>query len=155
MRKLPGLSFTTLHTHPAAPAPNMPLPHAKYIKSGRRRPRGCNKFLARGGPQAEGRWAAVMLRMDQAAQDAVAAGRAEDAAAEAARGGSASGGRAHRRGRGREGAGAGVLRRVAGAARRREHLRGAHGGGAFVTVPGSRASPSCLPGRAGALALSR
>ena len=49
-----------------------------------------------------------------------------------------------------------MVGRVAGDTERRERLRGAHGGGAFVTVPGSRASPSCLPGpRAGALALSR
>ena len=62
-------------------------------------------------------WAAALRRLDRAEQDAVAAGRAEDATAEAA-GGSASGGHARGRGRGRgrgreRGGGAGGGRRGA------------------------------------------
>ena len=49
-------------------------------------------------------WAAAVRRLDRAEQEAVAAGRTEDAAAEAA-GGPASGGRARGRGRGRGGGG--------------------------------------------------
>ena len=44
-------------------------------------------------------WAAAVRRLDRAEQEAVAAGRTEDAAAEAA-GGAASGGRARGRGGG-------------------------------------------------------